>query len=65
MPGPARLSAGGAISRDETMTRKTIVLIGLGAATLAAAAVIAFQILTTPDDVAPQAGPDEAPRANP
>lgn len=47
------------------MTRKTIVLIGLGAATLAAAAVIAFQILTTPDDVAPQAGPDEAPRANP
>jgi hypothetical protein len=47
------------------MARKTIVLIGLGAAALAAAAVIVLQIFSTPEDAGPQESGDAEPRATP
>ncbi|NLX49152.1 MAG: hypothetical protein GXY82_04625 [Methanospirillum sp.] len=44
------------------MTRKTIILIGLGAVTLAVAAAIALQVLATPQD-APGGRAGTEPRA--
>ena len=45
------------------MIRKTIVLIGLGVLALAAAAVIAREILEAPDEGIPEAGAAAEPRA--
>ena len=45
------------------MTRKTIVLIGLGVLALAAATLIAREILVAPDEGIPHPGASAEPRA--
>ncbi len=57
--------ATGPFTCGETMTRKTLALLGLGALALGAATVIAMEVLSTPRDAAPLASADAEPRAAP